>query len=621
MRAPLDANASRRCRASPLGVAAAAVLVLACANVKPSGQTGAAGSSAAGAGGADAGAGSGGATADAGTGTAGAAGTIGPLGCQSACLDFPADPVIDMGVTPDAPSMFPPLAPSLPGPCLTEPEDGALFPNNWLRPRIRWSAPVAGTLHQVRLHSDKETNDLVVYTLQDHWTMPRAMWQGLAANVRDAPISVSVRSLGGGETMVSFTIAPVPAPGSIVYWATNPADHGAPKPTSSSLQGFAPGDEGTVTTLGVPDVQMQTRGQNNGLRAVTCIGCHNSTPDGESVAFLDNYPWSMAIAGVLPGRTGLLPPYVTPGGTDTIRQPGMGIFSFSKAHWGPGDRIIVAPYYLDMPCGQYRQTDPSVRLAWLDVEAPPVDNGCPVEGKHFGILARTGDARGAANPTWSHDGATIVYSSTTAGQDGRLATGPSDLYSVPYNAAPNAMGMSRGMGGAATPLPGASEAGFAEYYPTFSPDDALVVFDRVPAGEVMYANPDAELFVVPAPGAASAPGPVMAARLVANDPPQCSGKASPGVNNHWAKWAPDAVVAPGTTKKYYWLIFSSNRYGTPPVVANDKSVVQVSQLYVTAIVVDGPTMTTFPAIYLWNQNAATLNTTPAWDPFKIPLVQ
>ena len=66
--------------------------------------------------------------------------------------------------------------------------------------------------------------------------------------------------------------------------------------------------------------------------------------------------------------------------------------------------------------------------AWFDLEAPAVDVGCPVkEGTHFGILARNGDTRGAANPTWSHDGTTIVYSSTTAGQDGRLATGPSDL--------------------------------------------------------------------------------------------------------------------------------------------------------------------------------------------------
>jgi hypothetical protein len=610
-------GAGERRRAAPVFGSAAAVLVLACANVKPhgAGQAGAAGGGLAGGAAATAGAAGAAGVAPSGeAGAGGAAGTVGPQGCQGPCTDFPAAPLIDMGVTPDAPAMFAGLAPTGLGPCITEPEDGALFPNNWLRPRVKWKAPAAGVLHELRIHSDKEANDLVAYTTSDHWTMPRDVWQGLAAHVRDAPITVTVHAAGGGATTASFTIAPVAASGSVVYWATNPADHGAPTPTSSSLQGFAPGDETTVTTLGVPDVQMQTRGQNNGLRAVTCIGCHNSTPDGESVGFLDNYPWSMAIAGVLPGRTGLVPTYVTPGGVDTIRQPGMGIFSFSKAHWATGDRIAVSPYYLDMPCGQYKQTKPNVRLAWLDLEAPPVDNGCPVEGQHFGILARDGDPNGAANPTWSHDGTTIVYSSTTAGQDGRLAMGASDLYSIPYNPGPDG----RGRGGTATPLPGASDPAYEEYYPAFSPDDALVAFDRVPAGSVMYANPKAELFVVPGPGASGGSSPVVATRLVANDPPGCTGLASPGMNNHWAKWAPLPASVAGKT--YYWLIFSSNRYGTPPVVAIDKSVVQVSQLYVTAIVVDATSVQTFPAIYLWNQSAATLNTTPAWDPFKIPTV-
>ncbi|HVU53202.1 MAG TPA: hypothetical protein VHL80_21105 [Polyangia bacterium] len=618
-------GASQRRLASPLAAAAAGVLALACTNGGPSSSGGgAAGAGGSSSGGADAAtaagiAGEGGAGLIGGSAGEGAGGTMAPPGCQSACPDFPSDPLIDMGLSPDVPQMFTGLAPVGAGPCITEPEDGALYPNNWLRPRVKWKVGVPGTLTEVRFHADKEANDLVAYTTSSAWTMPRAIWQGLAANVRDAPVTVTVRPLTGAVSTATFTIAPVAAPGSVVFWATNPADHGAPKPTSSSLQGFAPGDESTVTTLGVPDVQMQTRGANNGLRAVTCIGCHSSTPDGDAVAFLDNYPWSMAIAGVQPGRTGLVPAYVTPGGADAIRQPGMGIFSFSKAHWTTGDRIVISPYYLDMPCGQYKNTA-SARLAWLDLEAAPVDDGCPVEGEHFGILARNGDARGAANPTWSHDGKTIVYSSTDAGQDGRLGQGAADLYSVPYGAPPGPTTPSvkapRGMGGAATPLAGASEPDFDEYYPAYSPDDALVVFDRVPAGSGMYANPAAELYFVPATGAETA------TRLVANDPPACSGMTSPGVNNHWAKWAPSVAIDAGTGRKYYWLIFSSNRYGTPPVIAlADKSVVQVSQLYATAVVVDGTSVKTYPAIYLWNQSPATLNTTPAWDPFKIPLVQ
>jgi hypothetical protein len=50
-------------------------------------------------------------------------------------------------------------------------------------------------------------------------------------------------------------------------------------------------------------------------------------------------------------------------------------------------------------------------------------------------------------------------------------------------------------------------------------------------------------------------------------------------------------------------------------------VVQVSQLYITAVVADENTVSVrYPAIYLWNQPQSRLNTTPAWDNFHIPIV-
>jgi hypothetical protein len=538
-----------------------------------------------------------------------------PIACTGLCVDFPEEPILAPGTPAAAPTMFKGPAMLGAGPCITEPEDGALFPSNWLRPRVKAKGATPGSVREIRVHADREANDLVVYTTADTWVMPAPIWINLASHVRDQPITVTVREQGHGASTVTFTIAPVPATGSVVYWAADPAEKGSTKPAvSSSLKGFAVGAETVGPVLGVRDVQMQTRAANFSLRNVTCIGCHSSTPDGESVAFVDNYPWSMAVAEVKPGRTGLVPDYVTQGGLDALRQPGLGIFSFSWAHWQGTDRLAVAPYYLDAPCGQYKQTSSNVRLAWLNLAVTDVMNGCPVEGKHFGIIARTGDDRGAAMPTWSHDGQTIVYASAPVGHDGRLEMGPSDLYQVPFN---------DGAGGPATPLPFAADPGSEEYYPSFSPDDELVVFDRVPVGDFMYANPNAELFVVPAKDA------TQAVRLAANDPPKCSGLQSPGVNNHWAKWSP-GLGSPGQLpaeipskdgRTYYWLIFSSNRYGSPPVRAKDGSMVQVSQLYMTAVVASETGLQTYPAIYLWNQNTATLNTTPAWDSFKIPTVE
>jgi hypothetical protein len=112
-----------------------------------------------------------------------------------------------------------------------------------------------------------------------------------------------------------------------------------------------------------------------------------------------------------------------------------------------------------------------------------------------------------------------------------------------------------------------------------------------------------------------------AIRLNANDPPACSGRSSPGINNHWPRFAPVAPAVGGRT--YYWLVFSTNHYGLPAVTATfntTTTVVAVSQLYITAIVVGELTVTTYPAVYLWNQPQDRLNTTPAWQDLHIPAV-
>jgi hypothetical protein len=157
-----------------------------------------------------------------------------------------------------------------------------------------------------------------------------------------------------------------------------------------------------------------------------------------------------------------------------------------------------------------------------------------------------------------------------------------------------------------------------EYYPAFAPDDSMVAFTAVPQNQVMYANEQAELFVVPFPGS-SGQTPI---HLNANDPPSCTGLSSPGINNHWPKWSP-VVNTDGAGNSYYWIIFSSNRYNPNPMtVSNDgmSATVHVSQLYITAVVKKDGAFITYPAIYLYNQPPNRLNTTPAWQDFNIPIV-
>ena len=586
----------------------------------------------------------------------GAAGTGAmPKACNGLCTDFPTDP-INTNIRAIDPGMF--GTPSGSGPCVTEPEDGSLFPNNWLRPRVR--VPGASYM-KITIHAALEANDLVAYASGETWKMPANIWTGLASHVVQQPISVTVQLPSGGATTVAFQVAPVSAGGSMVFWSADPTAVGkdlsntSTFPTSaivndSYLDGFTVGDESTIAVangkpvLAITDVQQPTVDNNGNTRtAPRCIGCHAGTPDGDYVAFNDFWPWSAAFAGVTPNAGAAvgypLPNYggatctnwntCTPtcpqnttctGGRTYVQEPWGGAVAFSSAHWSIGgtDRIAIMSTQLPDPSMPWSQNDKDpAHLVWMDTNSTAFTmiNGVPVpeQGTAWGPLAHSGDLGGTAFPTWSNDGNTIVYSSTagaTGDQDGRLNQGTTDLYSIPY---------ADKAGGAATPVPGGSSTALEEYYASFAPDDSLLAYTAVPAGQVMYANTQAELYVVPFGGAGSH----TAMRLAANDPPACTMIRSPGVNNHWPKWSPDALVGADGTR-FYWIIFSSNRYGTPSVTASNSgttATVQVSQLYITAVTIsEVGVITTYPAIYLWNQPLNRLNTTPAWQNFHIPII-
>jgi hypothetical protein len=586
------------------------------------------------------------------TGTAGTGSVITPETCNGPggkCTDFEptttTNPVFGPNVPPSAAGSF--GTPSGNPPCVTEPEDGTLFPNNWLRPRVR--VPGNTGLLKITFHADKETTDLVAYVSGESWALPKDVWMNLARHVVEEDISVTVQPQSGGATTIKFQVAPVGAAGSMVFWAADPSQVGKTTDTlaqsaivnDSVLKGFTVGDESTVDTLTILDVQQQVGTQGGMTQGSHCIGCHVGTPDGNFVGFVDSWPWSAVIAGVKPDpvtmKTGAAmtsPNYA--GGSCTswnscttprtfIQFPWAGPMAFSKSHWTNGDHIAVLTSQMQnitMPWST-DNWQPG-KLAWIDLEqasATTNNNGLtiPVQETAFGYLARTNDPHpAAAFPTWSHDGNSIVYVSAACAspgqtngcgtQDGRLYKGPADLYEIPY---------ANHKGGNATPVAGAADPAVEEYYPAFSPDDKLIAFTGVPSGQEMYANPSAELYVV-SHGAAAG----KATKLRANMPVQCSGKISPGVNNHWPKWAPDATSANGRT--YYWIIFSSNRYGLPPVTSTAGSspqTVEVSQLYITGVEVDETGVVySYPAIYLWNQPQNRLNTTPAWENFHIPIV-
>jgi hypothetical protein len=535
----------------------------------------------------------------------------------TACPDFATPPAPEAGLPANPASQFA-SSPSGASPCVVEPEDGALFPYNWLRPRIRWTGTTG--LTQITLHADLEANDLVVYTMSDHWLVPKDIWTGLSKHVHEQDISVTVRAAGGGATTIKFQIASGSASGSIVFWAADPAAAGnqnvdTVNDTTSSLKGFSVGEDGTIDALKLSQVKQPSMQQSFNKRSPpTCMGCHSATPDPGYVAFVDNWPWSAVIAGVTKDNTGAALTNLSGGGLAALNRTWSGGAAFASQFWVTGNRIMVTTSALQSDALPWSTDDMQpAKLVWYNLDSPQptqtLNQGYQcVPGQQYGVITRNGDSNGVAFPTWSHDGQNIVYSSTKGGcMDGRLQIGATDLYVVPYGG---------GNGGDAKPLPGASDKSWEEYYAAYSPDDQMVLFDRVPAGEVMYANPHAELFFVPVGGV---PGAGTAQRLAANDPPACVNKPSPGINNHFPKWAPAAATYKGRT--YYWVIFSSNRMGLPTVKSQyDGKIREVSQLYLTAISVENGQYKTYSSIYLWNQPQATLNTTPVWAMIQIPPV-
>ena len=583
---------------------------------------------------------------------------VAPTRTCDVCEDLPPNPIIVDGTPSNAPTQFT-GAGSGPGPCVAEPADGTLFPWNWLRPRIRWTGNSA--VYEVRISTPRQKNTLVVYTNKTEYYLPREIWsgtetsQGLARNNYEEDITVTVRGASGasvtGETSVKFRTAAVDAGGSMVYWAsvkTQTSDSPADGDASGWLMGFSVGDESVVEALRVLDVTTQTRSYAAQKKAVACIGCHTSTPDGEAVSFTSFWPWSGAIAGITTDNRGQRPDFVTDPGLAALQQMWMGAWSYSPGQWSDGNKIAIASYggpTVGWPDGDQNKTNKD-GLLWMNLAAPgpsPVptedwdvrQNWAPTaNGVALGILPRTGDSRGAMMPDFANSGLTIAYTSTSTTQDGRLGEiNDTDIYTVPY---------AGGKGGAATPLAGAATIGTAEYYPNYSADDAFVAFNRIdnvmsaksssPQGfdNHLYYRPESEIWVVPtdasvtaADGETSAAG---AIRLKANDADVCNTLAPTrkGLLNSWAKFSPRVNTVTGKT--YYWLIFSSTR-DTPEskrVTVTDPQYRPVetlySRLFMAAFSVEGGKVTTYPAVYLWNEDETSNNLTPAWDEFKIPPV-
>ena len=79
--------------------------------------------------------------------------------------DFPAAPMVDANLPATLPDLFAAApAGTGPGPCLSEPALEAMVPRNWTPLRFEWKPAGDQNVFELRLHTDNQTHDLVIYT-------------------------------------------------------------------------------------------------------------------------------------------------------------------------------------------------------------------------------------------------------------------------------------------------------------------------------------------------------------------------------------------------------------------------------------------------------------------------
>ena len=524
---------------------------------------------------------------DASTGSFGSSG-----GGSSTTHDDFQSPVLDgpdggaAAAPSNAPALFGPMSQGARsgGPCLTEPGATALFPRNWLRPLFRWSASAAQNLFELRLHTANQESDLTVYTASTSWTMPKALWDLLRLDSNDAPITVTIRggTLSGGKlsdeslgSQTTMGVAPADAPGTIVYWTS--AD-------GTTLKGFQVGDETVGSTLVTSQVQEVTLG------AGQCMGCHTGAPDGEySIVAESGTTGATSSLWSIPtrARSARRHRFSEPGRSDPLAGP-LGMSAVSKAHWSQGDHVMLASDDTDIVSVDLESANANSARGAL-----PGAARLPARRRRPRVDSRRQDRRLRLVGLRERQPCRQRAGSQLAVDPGSTA----DLYRVAYNDR---------MGGAVAPVAGAADSQKQEYYPAFSPDDAYLVFNECDNGLSMYNQAKAEVYVIPGQGGTPT-------RLHANDPAACSGMASPGVTNSWAKWAP-AVTKTADGRSFYWIVFSSKRLGTTTAQGT-----ATPQLFVSGMQVDGKgTISTYGALYLWNQPSTEGDQRAAWEYFNVP---
>lgn len=412
------------------------------------------------------------------------------------------------------------------------PLDHAVSPRNIPSIEVQWTA-AGNDLFHVALHSQYANVD--VYTTAVEAMLTAVDWESLVGSAAGEDLAFVVEGLLQADPTTKYASAPVTVTvtndtidsTAIYYWASSQGQ--------IMTQEFGSTD--------APDVV------KNG-----CTSCHSVSRTGTRIGY------SRCV------------------GND-CNQLFLGFlkFDFNSGTWAEtmnADNLAVRGSYTTFAPVGNPFPDDSQALAMATLSGGTLalfdpDTGTQVPS-NLDIAAPGG---AALMPDWSHAGSRVVYvQSPNPGQwidlsDGRIAT-----MSYSYAGGVHTFGAPTLITPGPITLPSGTYNNF--FFPSFSSDDTLIVFDAARAAwrnGTLARSPGQRLMLADANGAWT------------SDLPALNG-GDGDLDTTWPHWAPTS------SSEYYWVVFSSERdYGhrataaTSPPACTANGVLQCKQIWIGAI--------------------------------------